>query len=234
MGLIFTCAEVASNIKLYTVFDVHDLIVVPSNGEVDQRIAHHTDLSISVVQDRLFIEPSCYDEVIEKLNHAGYGTEGIHCGKTIISKLYPHDIAYNVLPMKNHLFHKTDYTDAVITKNVNLEAIDVRQGYSRCSVLPVGLNAAITSDEGMFNVLSNHGYKVLKINLGDIELKGFTHGFIGGVGGLVENYMLINGSLKFHRDGEIIKRFIMDQNYEVIELHHGPLEDVGSILYLQR
>lgn len=234
MGLIFTCAEVANKIKLNPILDVHDLIVVPSNGEVDQRIAHHTDLSIAVVQDHLFIEPSCYDEVIEQLNYTGYGIEDMHCGKTIISKFYPHDIAYNVLAMKSHLFHKTDYTDAVIKKIVNLEAIDVKQGYSRCSVLPVGLNAAITSDEGMFKVLSKHGYKVLKISLGDIELKGFTHGFIGGVGGLVENYMLINGSLKFHPDGEHIKRFIMKQNYEVIELHHGPLEDVGSILYLQR
>lgn len=234
MGLIFTCEEVARKIKQFSIFEMHHLIEVPANHNVDDRISHHSDLSVAIIQNQVFIEPSCFNLVFDKVKSVGYGTEHLYCGETRLNKVYPYDIAYNVLPMEGKLFHKVAFTDAILKKNTKLELIDVNQGYTRCSVLPVGHVAAITSDEGLYRILKTYGYNVLKIRAGHVLLGGYSHGFIGGVGGVVEDYMVFNGSLDSHPDGDKMRQFILDQNYKIIELHRGPLEDVGSILYSQR
>ena len=234
MGIIFANEEVAEIIKKNILFDNRHVVQITSNPSVDNRVAHHCDLSLAVIGDKIILEPSIYNLYEEYLLSLGLEDDQIICGKTLLDVTYPYDAVYNVLPMKNHLFLKKSITDQIILDQTKLNIIDVNQGYARCSVLPIGQMAAITSDGGMYKALKEQGYKVLKIEPGNIALDGFQYGFIGGVGGTVEKNIIINGSLDFHPEGDLIRQFIENQSFKVVELHQGLLVDVGSILYYQR
>ena len=64
-----------------------------------------------------------------------------------------------------------------------LTKIHVKQGYTRCSLLPVDDRSFITSDAGIAKTLAEHDTDVLLIHPGHIHLPGFDYGFIGGTGG---------------------------------------------------
>jgi hypothetical protein len=63
-------------------------------------------------------------------------------------------------------------------KNFNI--IDVKQGYTKCSVLPVSNNAFITDDISIYNQCVSFGIDVLYVGKGDVSLPGYNYGFIGG------------------------------------------------------
>ena len=65
-----------------------------------------------------------------------------------------------------------------------------------------------------------------------IELAGFDHGFFGGCCGVINDTVVITGSLAHFPDGQKVSRFLKEQGCPWVELYDGPLVDVGSLLFL--
>lgn len=154
-----------------------------------------------------------------------------------ISGTYPFNIAYNIARIDNIAFHNVKYTDKTIIeyymKN-NIKLIDISQGYAKCSVCIVSKNSLITSDRKIAEAALCNGIDALLIRTGYIKLKGFPYGFIGGASGLISGEILVfNGNIQAHPDFKEIKYFCKKHNVDILSLHDGVLEDIGSIIPIQ-
>ena len=123
-------------------------------------------------------------------------------------------------------------TSLIIDLTNNLEKIDINQGYSRCSLLPLKNNHFITSDRAIYKTLRKKGIGVLYSDPSGIILPGFKHGFVGGAFGVFENKVFVIGSLKFYADGDKVSKYLIILGYRIIELYSGPLFDGGSIFII--
>jgi len=233
MGILFANENVTRALRMNDSFKEHSIITVPELYNVDKKITDHTDLGV-FINKTIICEPTIYSRLrdcLMELNGENWTDKNLICGKSHLAPEYPNNIAYNALMMRNHFFHLLNATDNEILESIKAIQINVKQGYTRCSCLPVGDMAAITEDVSLANHLSNNGYKVLKIEPGHVDLPGYPYGFIGGSGGTVESSVVLNGSLSFHPDKNRIETFIEAQGYNIVELHGGRLVDCGSILY---
>ena len=151
-----------------------------------------------------------------------------------LKKKYPGNVFLNSLILKNYYIHNLKYSDPNILPFIkNKEVINVNQGYTKCSVLPVNEKALITNDPGIYTKLSEYDFDILLLPYGDISLTGFEYGFIGGVGGMIsENEMAFFGSLDFYKYGQQVKDFLAKYNVSPIYLRNGELIDRGSLLVL--
>lgn len=232
MGILFANRKVFQTMT-HPFFGQHILCPTHDLKEVDIRIKDHTDLGI-FAGNKVVVCPEWFEGVVDYLSR--YLSledvfEKVVCGLNHPSTPYPHDVSYNALQLSRHLFHLLSHTEDRVLQMSFGDKVAVRQGYTRCSVLPVGLQAAITEDEALYKTLTSLGYETLFIPSGHVKLDGFSHGFIGGVGGCVDQTVILNGSLSTHPHGAEMRRFIENQGCEMIELHEAQLEDCGSILY---
>lgn len=242
MQLVFLNKDIAHIFKRNSVLMTYletqhiELFEMPHLLSVDARVSGHVDLGLYTENDLIILEPNLYElmgrelqAVIGACNEQSKEIKVIK-GSQGLNKAYPHDARYNILNVGQQSFHRLDITDKQILRHSKRHFVHMSQGYARCSTLPVGDHAAITSDLGVAKVLRAYGIEVLLIKEGHIKLEGFKNGFIGGVGGSVGSLMLLAGELKYHPDGELIQAFIMDTGFQMIELFNGPLLDIGSIL----
>lgn len=147
-----------------------------------------------------------------------------------IGPKYPENIIYNAACTGKFFIHNIIYTDPdLIEAAGNLEKINVSQGYTKCNVLIVDENSIITSDVGIHN--SCYGkLDILLIEPGHIKLRHFSHGFIGGASGRIDDTIVFNGNLEDHPDYAAITEFITKRGLDIKYFKDYPLEDIGSII----
>jgi hypothetical protein len=191
-------------------------------------VSTHPDIFFCPVGDRLIIAPNLSGKIKTKLLENGINyTEG----EKPVGKRYPETARYNTVITDNFLIGNTNFTDPKILEAAgNREIIHVKQGYTRCNLIPLGNNRFITSDKGIEKTLLQYGLEVLYVDPAGILLPGFNHGFIGGTCGVWQDKLLFTGSLKHFPEGGKIREFVQD--IEVVELYDGPLFDGGSILFI--
>lgn len=155
-----------------------------------------------------------------------------------LQKNYPGNILYNAVFTGKYFIHNLKHTApeliSYMQNSGSYHVIDVNQGYTRCTCLPVDDSSFITSDAGIIKKLNEAGADLLAIQPGYIKLAGFDYGFIGGCGGnLVINgrrTVIFNGDLSSHPDYKKIAAFIKDRDIDLVYFDDYPLEDIGSIL----
>ena len=155
-------------------------------------------------------------------------------GEKVLGMTYPDDIAYNAACTGKYFLHNLSFTDEGllrVAKEMDMKLINVRQGYTKCSIAVVDENSLITYDEGIVKACSRYPeLDVLKITPGHILLEGYDTGFIGGTCGRIGNELLFHGDLSAHPDFERIREFITKRNLGVKWFPDFPLTDIGSIL----
>ena len=193
-------------------------------------ICGHTDMMIHHIENKRFVVAAeCYDYFSSILDDAVLikGADGL-------AEDYPKDILYNCAVCGDFVICNTACTAIEILseyRRLKKKILNVKQGYSKCSICMVNENAIITADEGIARVCKNNGIDVLKINPGNIELPGMNYGFIGGATGLIDkNILAVNGELKTHPNGDAIRAFCKNYSVDVYELKKGSIADIGSIL----
>lgn len=130
-----------------------------------------------------------------------------------LTRNYPGNIRYNAVCTGKYFIHNLQYTDPDLLAAAEAKAaadsailtkIHVKQGYTRCSLLPVDDRSFITSDAGIAKDLADHDTDVLLIHPGHIHLPGFDYGFIGGTGGGLplsgRRLLVVNGNIETHPD----------------------------------
>ena len=111
--------------------------------------------------------------------------------------------------------------------------INVKQGYSKCSILPIREKVIITNDKGIHDILKKEDYDILWLPPGDILLPSLNYGFIGVVGGKIsDDSLAFFGNLDYYKYGKEIKLFLSKYDIKPIYLSQGKLIDRGSLMCL--
>lgn len=208
----------------------YNIIKCPLFSLLYYAISGHPDILIHVLDGKnLILHKDIDKKFIKKLKNLGFN---IKLSQNSLSCNYPMDIGLNAVNLDNVFIHNLKYTDPILMENVkHKKLINVKQGYTKCSVAIVNNNAIITSDKIIAYNTKQIGIDVLLIPSGDIILPGLDYGFIGGCCGLLEkNLMAFFGHLDYFKYGNEVKEFLFKHNVKPVYLRKGKLVDRGSIL----
>lgn len=203
-----------------------DFIETIDNPNLDRRIGDHPDLSLFALDnDNIIVAAEVFDYYKNKLT-----------GKNMIkgssvSEKYPKDSIYNLLRFKDFYIHN-DFTEENIErilKERNYKHLFVKQGYSRCSIIPLR-ESLLTCDYGIYKALKDK-VDIILLENDKIELDGFNQGFIGGTCGLVQDKLIFTGDISRHKSFEKIKKACDRENIEII-YPEIPLVDLGSLIWI--
>jgi len=219
-------AEAKSNLNLYG-----KVLEFSTNDITYPQISNHPDIFFCKVDDILFCSPNTPETFIRLIISKGVS---VSKGSKPVEQKYPFSALYNAVFTENYFIHNLKISD-IILKNAagSRKVIDVKQGYCRCSLLPLKDNSFITSDEGINKKLVSEGLNVLYVNPHGILLPGEDYGLFGGTCGISDNRIFVLGNLKYFAEGDKVRTYLENLKYEIVELHNGPLYDGGSILILE-
>ena len=217
-----------------------------SNQIPDILCSIFTDMGLNVVllpPDPSLPEPvSCHADMLMfgnilqkdyyKRNKELFGGYDIVLAEEKFGKEYPKDVLLNAFAVGDTLFGRLESVSVKI-KEQYPKAVNLRQGYAKCSTLLFG-NNAITADKGIGSVLTEHGLNVLIITSGHIALPGYDYGFIGGASFVYKNIVYFFGDLEKHPDCVKICNFIEDAGYVPAYDIDYPLTDFGGAIILDK
>jgi len=198
-------------------------------------VSYHPDIFIHHLWgNHIIAAPNAPADFLRNLEKHGFN---IIMGQKSISGKYPDDIAYNVARIGDYAVCNIVHTDKKLLQCLTdrgIRIIDVKQGYSKCSLCIVDNKAVITSDEGLYSTLLKYDFDILKINPGSICLSGLDYGFIGGASGLISNdTVAFAGNIMLHPDYKIIKEFLLRHGKNEKVLDSKELMDIGTIIPLK-
>ena len=202
-----------------------EVIWIPDNPYVDQRLAGHADLSVfnsgkgvlfasNHLKDTLFCENTKY--------------LALNQGKT-----YPNDAKLNISLVGNKAFMNRDIVDDSIYRFLaegEYDIINVKQGYCACNILKIDDQSIITSDVGVAKAARQHEIDVLQIESGHILLDGFDYGFIGGSAFRSNDVINFTGTLDFHPNRSEILDYIDKKGLKYHYLTDLPIFDIGGAI----
>lgn len=202
--------------------------------ELYESISYHPDIVMHpLTPKKIIVAPNVYDYYNEILSF--YDIKVVK-GEKKLGRNYPENIAYNVARISRYAIHNTKYTDEKLKFYIEKEGIDfinVKQGYSKCSLAIIREDAAITSDPSIYKKLKKYGVDVLLINEGFIELPDLNYGFIGGATGMFSRKELfLSGKINEHPNSIEINNFLKKYNIKPIFLSDKRIIDIGSIITL--
>lgn len=209
-------------------------IIVPKSNILYEAINGHVDIQLNIINKEertIIVQKSISEDYIKTLEHNNI--KYIFSQKELKNS-YPDNIFLNALILKDYFVHNIKYTDENILKNMkNKKIINVKQGYTKCSVLPIRDNAIITSDKGIYNSLKLENIDVLLLPPGDILLPSLNYGFIGGTGGMInENTLALFGELSNYEYGDEVYKFLYKYDVKPVALRKGKLIDRGSLFVI--
>ena len=150
---------------------------------------------------------------------------------------YPEDVFLNSVILGNKLICCKKFIHTAIAEyaeRVNLEIINVNQGYTKCNICVVNDNAIITEDYGIANVLLGAGFEVLLLEKNFVKLQGYKYGFIGGASGkIAEDRLAFFGDVTKHPEYDRIYAFLKRYDVAPISLSNEALTDFGSLIPIE-
>ncbi|MGE5329634.1 MAG: DUF6873 family GME fold protein [Deltaproteobacteria bacterium] len=210
------------------------LILTEKCTSVQESISYHPDIQLHPLgSNKIAVCPESFKTFSKKLLPYGFK---IICGTNPLRSNYPDDIAYNVARIGKICFHNFKYTAPIIRsyfEDNRLVMLNVKQGYSKCSIAILNKSAIITSDKGIHETAFKYGIDSLLISPGNITLKDQSYGFIGGCTGLLSpDILAVTGSLENHPDCKKIINHAKKYSIEILPLSKDIPIDVGSLIPL--
>lgn len=195
----------------------------------DEPISAHPDIFMVNIAGKWLHDTAVHNAFTISEAEIKLNREAIKSDKYI----YPYDVEFNCIQIGNHLICNKKYTNKIVIETAlknGIDIIDVKQGYTKCSVCKVSENAIITEDVGIAERAKQYGIDVLLIQKGYVKLDGYDYGFIGGCCGLIENNLLaFNGCIERHPDYNLINDFCNKYCVRVLSLSGHNLYDIGTI-----
>lgn len=204
------------------------LVLIQPQPGVYKSIASHPDIFFCAGPDRLYVSPALPEAILEML-------QTVPCSKGTMppSNMYPASARYNAVMAHGLFIHNLKATDPALLQAAHgMEQIHVAQAYTRCNLLCLSNSHFITSDKGIEKTLLQYGKRVSYINPRQIYLGGHPYGFFGGACGMLGQTLYLCGSLSNLSEAEELNQFLADCGWGLVELHQGPVSDVGSILFV--
>lgn len=211
------------------------LIKTEEHAGVQHSISFHPDIMLHHLGEEYIVyAPGTGPAFLERLRSRGFR---LIQGASPLAAAYPGDIPYNVARVGKLAFHNLRFTDAVVKKELEkrgVTLVNVRQGYSKCSVSIIGEKTIITSDRGIAKAAKSQGVEVLLIGPEPgIRLPGLSGGFIGGSSGLVgQRKWFVTGRPASLQSSTEISEFLTEKGVDVVFPDLPHITDIGSLLPL--
>jgi len=212
----------------------YEVVLMPSMKNVSESCKSHPDISLfRISNSELIYAKGCDGNFLSLLKEKGIT---LIEGNSLLSHKYPDDIKYNAAIIGNYLVHKLNSTDSKIFEKCierNIKPLNVRQGYSCCSIAKVRENLAITSDLSIYKALENTEIEILLIPpQKSIVLTGADYGFIGGASGRVNDQVFaIAGNAEYLESYCEIRRFLDKRGVRLISLSDEKPVDLGTLMF---
>ena len=214
----------------------HRTLRLPPHPNLPKPVASHPDMLLFFASDAILCTKSYFEIAKAELEEisAAYGAPFLLI-KEEYGNEYPRDVLLNALPVGKHLFCNTKVIAQELLE-LDFDSCHVRQGYTKCSALPLGGNALITADASIALQAKKIGINVLQIQDGHISLEGYDYGFIGGCasfaprGGM--DTVFFCGKLSLHPDGDMIEKFCQEYGFHTASLGNIPPCDTGTIFMI--
>lgn len=204
-------------------------VQIKTSNKILPCLASHTDLHIlplGAAEVWISRDQRASKPILEQLGF------NVHVLEEDLSINYPNDVMLNAAIVGNNVF----LNKKSICKDINFtdkNIINVKQGYTKCSICIINSNAIITDDKGIHSAATTNQMDSLLIEKGDIVLRGLNYGFIGGCCGLLDkSTLLFNGNLKTHRNYDRIIGFLKNYKVDAMSFGRYPLTDIGGIVPL--
>ena len=214
-----------------------EVLMLPPHPVLPRPVASHPDMLVFFGADFIL----CTAEYA-KAAGAELSFLSAHCKRRLrisrhkVGNAYPNDILLNALPLGNRLFCLSAHTASELTEEGAYQIVSVKQGYAKCSALPITQNALITEDLSIASAASACGADVLLIASNAVSLPGYNTGFLGGAASFSPydeiGQILFCGSLDSHPDALRIRRFCTKHGVTPISLTDAPLTDVGTMFLI--
>lgn len=205
------------------------VVSVTKNPLLDLPVSKHADILSNYVGKSIFLVDKNQVELCKFIED--------NDGKTVlidnVQSPYPNDCLLNFADIGDFIIcNKSILTEEIANKLPKKKIIDVKQGYSKCSVCICKHNTVITDDISIYNALSHYdNINSLLVEKGSVRINKYDYGFIGGCCGLINKELLLfNGDLSTHSDFDKIQKFLYDNNIKYIDIKGKPLTDIGSII----
>ncbi|WP_425756908.1 DUF6873 family GME fold protein [Ihubacter sp. rT4E-8] len=215
MNKIYIAKDANIRLKEYLNDTGYCLEFVASEGIVDKAISNHPDVFLC----KMGIEQNA---------------PIFFAAKEDLGKDYPAEAAFNAACTGKYFIHNLNITNEKLlfaAKEMGMILVDVRQGYTKCSVVIVDETSLITYDEGIIKACSKFpDISVLRVAPGFVRLDGYDTGFIGGASGRVGKEIIFHGDLFGHPDFSAIVDFIEKRGLTCKWFPQFKLTDIGSIL----
>lgn len=209
------------------------LLKSDNNLSVQKDLAFHPDLQICHLGENNFVVSlENYDYYKELLPNANL----IKGDRKLYFK-YPNDCYYNSVFLGENLICNKKCTDNNIldyAKVKKYRIIDVNQGYTKCSVLPLNKSSVLTSDLGIKETLEQFDFDVFYIDPTQIYLAGYNNGFIGGCGFMMsENELFIAGNISKAKEFNNLIEFLRKLKINLYYIEKIPIMDYGSFIVIE-
>ncbi len=211
------------------------LIEMPEWERLQTPVSAHPDMLMFIAGDKIITHTDYFNAAkrqFETISCCGYD---IVLSDEPVSEKYPNDILFNSVEIGELIFGKESNASRHIINYAMRSGkrfINVKQGYSKCSVAKVSDNAAITADTSLYKKMTERGIDVLLISQGNITLKGYDCGFIGGCSGRFDDKIYFSGNIELHPDYDRIKDFCRNHGKIAVSLSTEPLFDGGSLFFI--
>lgn len=208
-----------------------ELIEIECQDCVYDEISAHPDIFFCKINDQIFQAPNLKLEKQLKTQK----------GSSSVGKQYPDDVKYNICQIGKKIIHNFKYTDSLVNDYINsigLEKINIKQGYTKCSIAVTSENSCITSDEGIYKILQKESIDVLLLRDEIIHLqdknKNITNmnGFIGGSSCIIDNKFILFGDSNKLKSKEQLVDFLNKQKLELIDFKNLEIIDYGGVILL--
>lgn len=215
MNKLYISKDANIRLKEYLTEQGYTLEFIASEGVVDKGISNHPDIFLC----KMGVERN---------------SPIFFAGDHDLGRDYPQDVAFNAACTGRYFIHNLAATNEKLllaAKEMGMTLIDVRQGYTKCSVVIVDETSIITYDEGIIKACSRYPeLDVLRIAPGFVRLDGYDTGFLGGASGRVGKEIIFHGDLFGHPDFGAIVDFIEKRGLTCKWFSQFKLTDIGSIL----
>lgn len=211
--------------------DILDVAVLPPDTLISSPIATHPDTILFIGGGKLYCHADYAEKNAALLSYI-CSTASLETVTDTLprSGVYPHDCAYNALAL--------DGTDTVIGNKkalcpalAELCSVNTKQGYAACCALSVK-GKIITADPSIKKAAENAGIEVLTVSGGDIALRGYDTGFIGGAAGAFEDKLFCIGNTNDTVTGRQLQSICEENEISLISLCGGALTDTGGIKFI--
>ena len=226
----------------------HKIIKLNRNVNVYDQISSHPDIHMCKIGNILVIEPTIYDKYIDFFTKHKESNINLVKGSRILSKEYPNDISYNLFVSEKqkvaiHNFKHTDEEVINILKTQKYNCINVKQGYTNCSIAKVDDTSYITSDSGIYEILKKEkSISLIYIPSEKIDIKLINgdnkfskmNGFIGGASAILNNTYILFGDIEYINKEyrKIFVKYILDRGLKFKYFKGLEILDLGGIVVI--